>query len=680
MLTKCKIFVAKTSGFCFGVDRAVKIVYNKLDNRNNVVTLGPIIHNRNVVADLEAKGCKAVRLEDVKQGQTAVIRSHGVGKGVYEELEKRGVHIVDATCPFVDRIHKIASEKSQSGYKILIAGDNHHPEVLGILGFCEGKPLIFADLAELKSLAKELDKNEKLCVLSQTTYNKELWEQCKEYIAENFSSAEIYDTICSATAARQKEAQELSKKADLMIIVGGKNSSNTHKLVQICKENCRTLLVENSDELKSQMASEDLSKARFIGISAGASTPAYIIKEVQQAMSEMLNNNVEEEFNFAEEMEKTLKKIHTGQKVDGVVTAINSNDEVIVDIGTKHTGYIQPNELTDDPTKKPEDVVTVGETIQMIVLKTNDQEGIVQLSKKKVDAAAGFEKIVAAKEEDAVLTGTVTNVVKGGVIVACNGVRVFIPASQSVPRGGNLENLLKKTVEFKILEVNEARQKAVGSIRLVQREAREAAKAKFFESAQVGDVVTGEVKSVTDYGAFVDLGGVDGLVRKMDLSWKRIKHPSDVISVGEKVEVKIKDIDPVNGKVSLVYKKDSENPWEIFKSSYEAGQIVKVKIVSLTSFGAFAQIIDGIDGLIHISQIANQRVDNVADMLSVGQEVDVKITEIDYEKKRISLSIRALLPSDTETDNSDESEETEQEQAEEEVVQAAEEAETADAE
>jgi 4-hydroxy-3-methylbut-2-enyl diphosphate reductase len=652
MLTDCKICVAKSAGFCFGVDRAVKIVYNKLDNRNNVVTLGPIIHNRNVVADLEARGCKAVELEDVKTGETVIIRSHGVSREVYSELEKRGADTVDATCPFVDRIHKIALEKSREGRTVLIAGDENHPEVCGIRGFCDSQSYVFADPGELKKLLAGLEETAALCVISQTTYNKRLWEQCREYLAEVKPEAEIFDTICSATAARQEEAESLALKADLMIIAGGKNSSNTHKLKQVCEKHCKTWLVENAEELRALAADEDLSKARFIGISAGASTPAYIIKEVQQAMSEMLNN-VEEEFNFAEEMEKTLKKIHTGQKVEGVVTAINSNGEVIVDIGTKHTGYILPGELTDDPTKKAEDVVSVGETIALIVLKTNDQEGIVQLSKKKVDAALGLEKIAAAKEEGTVLTGNVTRIVKGGLIVASNGVNVFVPASQAVARGGNLEDMKGKTVDFKILEVNEARQKAVGSIRVVEREAREAAKAKFFESAHAGDVIEGEVKSITDYGVFVDLGGVDGLVRKIDLSWKRVKHPSDVVSVGDKVEVKIKDIDAETGKVSLTYKKESENPWEIFKTNYEVGQVVTVKIVSITSFGAFAQIIDGIDGLIHISQIANQRVDNVADILSAGQTVDAKITEIDLEKKRISLSMRALLPADAETEDAE---------------------------
>lgn len=646
MLTKCKICVAKTAGFCFGVDRAVKIVYNELDNRNNVVTLGPIIHNPNVVSDLEAKGVYSTDVDKVTKDQTVVIRSHGVGLDVYEKLAKVGAEVIDATCPFVARIHKIAAEKSGEGYVILIAGDEAHPEIMGIRGHCSGESYVFSSCDDFENLVKEKDfSSKKVAILAQTTYNKNMWRKCEELFERYLPEAVVYNTICSATSERQKEAAELAKAADIMIIVGGLHSSNTHKLKAICDEYCKCWLVEDAEGLRA--CDIDLSGAKFIGISAGASTPAYIIKEVQQTMSEMLNN-VDEEFNFEEELEKTLKKIHTGMKVEGVVTDIN-NGEVAVDIGTKHTGYIPASELTDDPTKKPEDIVKVGDKIDLIVLKTNDQEGIVTLSKKKVDAVLGFQKIVEAKEADATLTGTVTNVVKGGVLVSANGVKVFIPASQAAPRRDfDLNDLLKQSVSFKILEVNEAKQRAVGSIRAVAREERAAAQAKFFETAQIGSEVEGTVKSITDYGVFVDLGGVDGLIRRMDLSWNRIKHPSDVVSVGDKITVTIKDIDSETKKVSLTYKKASENPWEIFKANYEVGQVVKATVVSITSFGAFAQIIDGIDGLIHISQIANQRVNNVADILSIGQVVDCQITEIDLDKKRISLSMRALLPADDE--------------------------------
>ena len=563
MLRECKILRAKTAGFCFGVDRALKIVYNILDNRNNVVTLGPIIHNRNVVEELEARGCKAVTLDEVTAGQTVIIRSHGVSREVYGALAEKGAEIVDATCPFVERIHKTALEMSEQGAAVFIAGDVSHPEVEGIRGFCSGESYVFADLDELKKLMEEhapKDGGRTACVLSQTTYNKEMWEDCCRWLRSERPDVRVFDTICSATAKRQEEAERLSRQADLMIIVGGKNSSNTHKLTQVCEKNCRTLYVENARELREVLPTVgDLRFAKFIGISAGASTPGHIIEEVQQAMTELnenINNVEEEEFNFAEELEKTIKTIHKGKKVEGTVTAINANGEVIVDIGTKHTGYILPGELSDDQSKKPEEIVSVGETIPLIVLQTSDEKGTVELSKRRVDAALGLEKIAQAKEDGTVLEGTVTNIVKGGVIVSSNGVRVFIPASQAVPRGGDLEELKGKDVRFKILEVNEQRQKAVGSIRAVEREERDAAKAKFFETAKPGDVMTGEVKSITDYGVFVDLGGVDGLVRRIDLSWKRVKHPSDVVSIGDKIEVKIKDIDPETGKLSLIYKKE----------------------------------------------------------------------------------------------------------------------------
>ena len=383
-------------------------------------------------------------------------------------------------------------------------------------------------------------------------------------------------------------------------------------------------------------------------------------------MSEILNN--EEEFNFEEALEQSFKKIYTGAKVTGYITTVN-NSEVTVDIGTKHTGIIPASELSNDPNAKAEDIVKVGDEIEAIVLKISDQDGIVTLSKKKVDAMKGFEEIVKAKEEGTVLSGVVTNVVKGGILVSTNGVKVFIPASLATARRDDkLDDLLKKNVEFKVIEVNENGQRAVGSVRAVANEKRAAAKAKFFETAEAGMEVEGTVKSVLDYGVFVDLGGVDGLIRKPDICWKRVKHPSDIFSVGDKINVILKDVDKENQKVSLTCKKDSENPWNIFISTYHKGDVVNVKIVSITSFGAFAQIIDGIDGLIHISQIANQRVNNVSDILSVGDMVDVKIIDIDEDQKRISLSMRALLPEEENTEEpveeAEASEETTEEAAE----------------
>lgn len=657
MLTDCKIFVAETAGFCFGVDNAVKIVYNELDNRNNVVTLGPIIHNTDVVEDLRSKGAVPLELEQVKNGQTVIIRSHGVGLDVYRKLEEKGVRIVDATCPFVARIHKIACEKSAQGCTVLVAGDWEHPEVIGIRAHCLGESYAFGSSQELEELVRTYDLgSKKTVVLSQTTFSRQLWEECRALAEKMLPDAEIFDTICNATSKRQSEVEALAKKCDLMVIVGGSHSSNTQKLFLIASKYCKSIAVENAKSLREMRL--DLSGVRSVGISAGASTPAYIIKEVEQTMSELIND---EEFNWEEEMEKSLKPIHIGKRVTGTVLSVN-NTEVYVDLGTKQQGVIPAGELTNDPNLKPEDVVKVGDELDLLVLKTNDQDGVVTLSKKKVDAAAGFEKIVAAKETDEVLTGVVKSVIKGGVLVNCNGVNVFVPASQAAPkRDFDLNELVNQEVSFKILEVNEGRQRAVGSIRVVAREAKAAAQTKFFENTQPGEEVEGVVKSITDYGVFVDLGGVDGLVRRVDLSWNRDKHPSDIVSVGDKITVRIKDIDPETKKISLIYKKDSENPWEIFKANYEVGQTITAKIVSITSFGAFAQIIDGIDGLIHISQIANKRVDNVNEVLTVGQEVECKITEVDLDKKRISLSIRALLPEEAEEEETETEVETEAE-------------------
>jgi len=644
-----KITVAKSAGFCFGVNRAVKMVYGELEKNQRVATLGPIIHNNDVVTDMKSKGARIIEsVDELEKDELVVIRSHGVGRAVYEQIEKSGNRMVDATCPFVARIHKIVSEKAAEGYFVLIAGDATHPEVQGIVGHCDENCLVFKDKTELKSFFEKKYKNlqKKLAIVAQTTYNIVVWEECLKIIPKDDPDIVIFDTICNATEARQSDAEKLSKEADLMIVVGGRHSSNTVKLYDVCSKNCKTYHIENGDELHAL----NLPSAEHIGITAGASTPAYIIKEVQTTMTEIQNNNLEEDINFEEMLDQSFKKIHTGEKVKAYVEAVNKN-EAIVSLGTKHTGYVSLDDLTDDPTKTPADIVSVGDEIELIVIKVNDSEGTVALSKRKIDEQAGFEKVMKAKEEETVLEGTIQHVVKGGVTVSCFGVRVFVPASQTgLPRGAELEQLLKKKVQFKILEVTENRKRAVGSMKAVLSAQKEEAKAKFWEAANVGDVFKGTVKSLTSFGAFVDLGGIDGMVHISELSWKRIKHPSEVVNVGDTLEVYIKDLNKEENRISLGYKKTEDNPWEIFKSQYNVGDVVKATIVSITSFGAFAQIIDGIDGLIHISQIADKKVENVKDILSVGQEVDVKIIDIDEEKERISISIRALLVNDEEAE------------------------------
>lgn len=649
-----RIEIADKAGFCFGVDRAVKIVYNIIESGKKAVTYGEIIHNETVVNELKSRGVNVINSpEEIEklENTSIVIRSHGVGRDIYELLEKRkpfGVTVCDGTCPFVARIHKIVSEKSAEGFEIIILGDKNHDEVQGIVKHCQNPPYICSDVAELREILQKKIKNfkKKVAIVAQTTYNIIIWEKCCRVIGSEYPEAEVYSTICSATAERQQSAVRLAESSDVMIVIGGKRSSNTAKLYDICREHCKAcFLISDAGELERENIPEklrELGENFNIGITAGASTPAYIIKEVQNHMSEIIKNN-DEDFDFASALDASFKKIYTGQRVKGYITAVN-NTEATVDIGTKQTGYIALSELTDDPTLKVSDVVKVGDEVDLIVIKINDAEGIVNLSKKKVDAMVGFDKLVKAKEEDAVLEGTVTNVVKGGVIVITEGTRVFIPASQATARRDEkLENLLKKTVKFKIIEINEQKFKAVGSIKAVLNAEKDAAKAKFWETVQVGDKFKGEVKSITNYGAFVDLGGIDGMVHISELSWNRIKHPSEVVKVGDVIEVFVKELDRESGRISLGYKKDEDNPWVKFANEYSVGDVVEAKVVSITPFGAFAQIIPGIDGLIHISQIANKKVANVKDVLSVGDVVKAKITEIDTEKKRISMSIRELL-------------------------------------
>lgn len=643
-----KLTVSRSAGFCFGVDRAVQMVYQALEEGKQVATLGPIIHNTDAVNDMIARGARIIHeVSELRPGEHVVIRSHGVGRKVYEEIEKLGNPIIDATCPFVARIHKIAAEKTAEGYFILIAGDENHPEVQGIVGHCEQNYFVFKDEFVLKDFF-ERNSEKKLAIISQTTYNNIIWGECLKVLPEDDPNIVVYDTICTATEQRQTDTAALAADSDLMLVIGGKHSSNTVKLYDICSKYCRTYHIENADELDTL----DLSDAEKIGITAGASTPATIIKEVVTTMEEILNkeNIMEEDIDFAQAIEETFKKLHTGSRVKGCVMSVN-NSEVIVDLGAKQTGSVPASELTNDPAKKPSDLVSVGDELELIVIKVSDQDGMATLSKKRVDEQAGIEKVIQAKEEGTVLEAEVSAAVKGGVNVFYEGVRVFIPASQTgLPREAALAELKGQTVKFIIMEYPGGRKSAVGSIKAVTRREKDAAKAKFWETAEIGKEYEGEVKSLTSYGAFVDLGGIDGMVHISELSWNRIKHPSQVVSVGDVLKVYIKDLNQEKDRISLGYKRAEDNPWEKFLADYEIGDIVDAKIVSITTFGAFAQIIDGVDGLIHISQLADRRVENVRDVVAVGDEVSVKITNIDEESKRISLSMRNL---DTDYDDED---------------------------
>ncbi len=639
-----KIILAKSAGFCFGVNRAVTIVNNLLEEGKKVTTLGPIIHNPHMVAELAERG---VEIADTpndlsSMDRTLVIRSHGVPQSVIDEIEQKGISYENATCPFVSKIHQIVKDNSREGKVILIAGDENHPEVQGIVGHCEGEHYIFKNYEDFGKLLKKLEniENISICVVAQTTYDVKEWKNCLKLLKKVYTNAKIFDTICSATSIRQSEAEELASISDIMVVIGGRQSSNTAKLFSVCKSNCeRTYLIESAAELDDIA----LIDADIIGITAGASTPARIIKEVFNTMTENIEKTENTAENFAELLEESLKNFNTDEKVHGVVVGIAPN-EVYVDVGRKQAGFIPLAELSNDPNAKAEDLVKIGDELDLLIMRTNDQEGTIMLSKKRLDAIKGWDEIIKANEEDTPVTGFVTDVVKGGVIAVANGVRVFIPASQATAtRGEPLENLLKKEVSFKIIEVNKGRRRAVGSIRAILKEERQKLADKFWETAEIGKKYTGTVKSLTSYGAFVDIGGIDGMIHISELSWGRIKHPSEVVKVGDTVEVYIKDLDREKGKISLGYKNTEDNPWEILKRDYPEGTVTEATIVGMTDFGAFANILPGIDGLIHISQISTERIEKPQDVLKIGDKVTVKITKIDFDKKRISLSIRELL-------------------------------------
>ena len=632
-----KILKAKTAGFCFGVDRAVKLTYQLAEEGHKVATLGPLIHNPQCVADLESKGVvTAAGLDDVPAGYEVVIRSHGVGADVYEAIAERGLVLHDATCPFVAKIHRIAKRASDEGKTLLVAGDKTHPEVQGIVGHTRGEVFVFADLDELKAWQGPKNGQNGIIVVAQTTFQVTKWLECTNLIKKDYTNAEIFDTICNATWTRQQEAEDLSRKCDLMVVIGGHHSSNTQKLVKVAEKHTKAVTVETAKELLPEW----FEGVGTVAVTAGASTPSSIIEEVLNSMSE----EIREEMSFAEmfaESEANLKPVFAGKVVEGTVTSITPN-EVQVDIGTKHTGFVKLSELTDDPAARAEDLVKVGDKLDLVVEKVNDQEGVAYLSRKKLEARKGLEEVAKAAEEGTVMEGVVTETNKGGVIVLVKGVKVFVPRSQAtMRRDEDINALVKQNVKLIITEC--AGRKIVGSINKVTAEENAAKREAFWADVEVGKTYTGVVKSLTAYGAFVDIGGVDGLCHISELSWNRIKHPSEVVSVGDTIEVYVKALDPENHKVSLGYKKAEDNPWEKLKNEYPIGSVFTAPVVSITKFGAFVRILPGVDGLVHISEISNERVEKVGDVLKVGDEVNVKLLDVDFDKKRISLSMKALL-------------------------------------
>lgn len=636
------MIVAKSAGFCFGVSRSVDMAEKLLEN-GKAYSLGQLIHNDDVVNHFANRGLTVVDSPDeLPEDSRVIIRSHGVSKSVYAKLRECGAEITDATCPKVKRIHELVSNASDEGRFVVIIGMHGHPEVEAVKGWCS-ECVICENAAELAEWCRnngDLLTNP-ITMVVQTTQTRSNFTECATFLKKGCTNLQIFDTICGATSMRQEEAAKLAAECGAMVVIGGRHSANSVHLSLICSENCDNVqLIENADELDM----DRLREAETVGVTAGASTPAWIIKEVSKKMSEEIKIDAtaeEKEMSFDEMLEESIKTIYNGDKVTGYVVAITGT-EISVDIGTKYSGFIPTTEFTDDGIKV-EDAVKVGDTIEAVVVRVNDVEGTVMLSKKRLDAAKSWTMVEEAVESGEFLEGVVSEINKGGVVVNVKGVRVFVPASQSgLPKDADMNQMLKQKARVKITEVNRGRKRVVGSIRAVaQKERREKAEA-IWNEMEVGKKYHGVVKSMTSYGAFVDIGGIDGMVHVSEMSWSRIKNPAEMFSEGDEVDVYVINFDREKRKISLGYKDPNENPWVKFTNTYNVGDTAEVKIVKFMTFGAFAEVLPGVDGLIHISQIANRRIGKPEEVLTVGETVEAKITAIDMDNHKISLSIRAL--------------------------------------
>lgn len=648
-----ELTVSRYLGYCFGVNRAIKTLFDTIDAApdRTYYTYGPIIHNKRIIDQLSQRNVTVI--DDINQaipGSLVFIRTHGVSDSVLTALRERDVEYVDLTCPFVKKIHEIAKASDP----LLMVGDTRHPEVIGILGDAKGEYRAVSDLAQLRELLRS-DVTRSYTMVAQTTFNMEHWLSIKQYVesfctsdgrtvdSEGFpvSSVRICDTICRATYDRQKEVEALAKECDFIVVVGDKHSSNTKKLYEIARRYGPACSIEDATELPNF-----LSRYKKIGLSTGASTPGSTIEEVINTMinENNVNNLTEEDIDFAQMLEASLHVTRVGQRVSGTVGVVGTN-EVQVELGGKHTGFIPASEFSEEELS----VLKAGDEVEAFVMKVNDVEGTVLLSKKKLDSIKGFEKLESAKENNEILTGKVTEVVKGGLVVFVNSVRVFVPASlASLRKDTDLETMKDQEVRLRIIELENVgrRKRIIGSIKSVLKEEKDAAQAKIWDSIEVGKKYDGVVKSLASFGAFVDIGGVDGLVHITDLAWTKIKHPSEIVKEGDNVEVEVKAFDPETRKISLAYKKANEDPWAILPEKYEVGDVIPVTVLKLMPYGAFVSVIPGIDGLVHISQIANHHVEKVGDALKVGDAMDAKIIEINYETKKISLSIKAALPAE----------------------------------
>lgn len=673
-----QIIVAKHSGFCFGVQRALNMVEQNLAERDKIYTYGELIHNEVVIEELKKKG--VVPIEDIcmlNQNDLIIIRSHGTGPGTYERLEKLGIAFKDATCPYVKRIQKTVKKHHDLGHTVIIAGKADHPEVSGINGWCDNAGIVVSDEKDVDSLPYGMTA----CLTAQTTLQEEVYEKIILRIREHCDGLYVYNTICDTAKARQHETEELSKKCGVMVVIGGFNSSNTRKLADLCRKYCKRVYhIQNPKELPLEI----INANDIIGIVAGASTPDWMIREVIARMSEVektmaedpkvessedereataaveepdLKQSVAEELetgtteandnhetSFEEAVEKSMVRIKHGQLITGTVVQI-ADEEVCVNIGYKSDGFIPKNEFSSDPDVKPSEVLSVGDEIVVEVLKVKDEDGNVLLSRKSVEGKKLWDELMhEANLEEKVFEGIGKEVVKGGLIASIKGVRAFVPASQiSIKYVENLADYVGQPLKLRIIEVDKSRKRIVASQKAVLMAEAEQEKKEKWSRLVVGSKVTGVVRRLTSFGAFVDIGGIDGLIHVTDIAWGRVKQPSDILKVNQQIEVLILNVDAEKERISLGYKQLQPKPWTKAEENYPVGSVVEGKVVRIVPFGAFVSLEPTIDGLIHISQVAVRRIAKVEDEISVGNIVRCKVLEVNPEAKRISLSRKEVI-------------------------------------
>ena len=640
-----KIQLAKKAGFCYGVRRAVDMVYEQADKSEKAVyTFGPITHNDIVVEDLSNKGVRVLETieeaDDLQEG-TVIIRAHGVSKAVNDRLCRKDVlgntvlNVMDATCPFVKKIHEIVRKQGEEGRVTVIFGDSNHPEVHGIIGWCTGEYYVLKEEEEVLRFAPP--SGTRLAVVAQTTYNYKKFQQFVEIILKKGYDSIVYDTICNATEVRQSEAYDMAGVNEAMIVIGGKHSSNTRKLFEICKTECaNTYFIEQPDDLDLEL----LKSFHSVGITAGASTPNNIIKEVFSKMSETSFEQL-----LAEEQ---LVSIHNGQVIEGTVIRVKE-DEIALNIGYKADGIVTRSEYTNTPGVDLRTLVKEGDTMQVKVLKVNDGDGQVALTYKRLAAERGSKRLEEAFNNKEVLTATVTDVLKGGLSLVVDETRVFIPASLvSDTFEQNLEKYKDHEIQFVITEFNPKRRRIIGDRKQLLVAKKKELQAELFSKIAVGDIISGVIKNVTDFGVFIDLGGADGLLHISEMSWGRIENPKKVFKVGDEVRAFIKDIS--GEKIALSMKFPDENPWADAEEKFAKGNVVTGKVARMTDFGAFVEIEPGVDALLHVSQISREHIEKPSSVLKVGQEIEAMIVDFNYEDKKISLSMKALLPQEVAED------------------------------